>query len=447
MLEECCRANPGDVRATAAMAKLCHGPLKRPAQAEALQEDVFLKVRGRSPRVLACPHVISRLTLLTTPPQPPTLIKTEDGRGEWDPLTLHEMHVLADMYAAQAAKRPQAVVLFTECLQKRRQVLGAPHPATLATAHALARTHHAMGDHAAAEPLFEECAAGRRAALGCDHTDTVASVVGLATTKKATKQYGASAALYTEVVDRHRRVHGDSHHSTLRSTMALAGVLKQQQRPGEAAALLEDCVVRSEAALGERHDETLDAIGALAGAYAAQGHVARAEVLFTECHAKRGQVLGPGHPKTLCAAANLAHALDLAGKYPQAEVRPSPPFCPLLYTCTCALRTPALISPSPAPRPAAGDVSGRAAQTAGGAGRQRPTHAFRREQLRVVPRQAVWARRRGRSRLHAELTARETRPVGGYGMRRVDVDVAVADRVCVSCARHRDLELQIPGNM
>ena len=44
VLEAACRANPGDVRVTSAMAKLYHGPMARPAQAEALQEDVFLKV-------------------------------------------------------------------------------------------------------------------------------------------------------------------------------------------------------------------------------------------------------------------------------------------------------------------------------------------------------------------------------------------------------------------
>jgi len=81
------------------------------------------------------------------------------------------MHVLADMYAAQPGKTrsQRAIVLFTECLQKRRQVLGPAHVSTLATAHALARTHHATKDYAAAEPLYEECVAGRQAALGNDH--------------------------------------------------------------------------------------------------------------------------------------------------------------------------------------------------------------------------------------------------------------------------------------
>ena len=77
VLEAACRANPGDVRVTSAMAKLYHGPMARPAQAEALQEDVFLKVVCATrpggcdvPHPPRSPSIYMYISFVIRPPSP-----------------------------------------------------------------------------------------------------------------------------------------------------------------------------------------------------------------------------------------------------------------------------------------------------------------------------------------------------------------------------------------
>jgi len=97
------------------------------------------------------------------------------------------MSNLADTYSRQGKYR-DAEVLFEQCLDKQKALLGESHPSTLMTMYNLANAYDHQGKYRDAEVLYKQCLDMRKAALGESHPDTLNTMHNLAkVTSKITK--------------------------------------------------------------------------------------------------------------------------------------------------------------------------------------------------------------------------------------------------------------------
>ena len=93
-------------------------------------------------------------------------------------------------------------------------MLGEDHPDTLASAHGLAISLRAVGEHHAARELAEDTLARRRRVLGEDHPDTLAAASNLVGALFELGEYQAAKELNEDILARRRRVLGEDHPDT-----------------------------------------------------------------------------------------------------------------------------------------------------------------------------------------------------------------------------------------
>ena len=77
-------------------------------------------------------------------------------------------------------KYRDAEVLYKQCLDKQKALLGESHPSTLGTMSNLADTYVNQGKHREAEVLFKQCLDKQKAVLGESHPHTLLTMRNLA---------------------------------------------------------------------------------------------------------------------------------------------------------------------------------------------------------------------------------------------------------------------------
>jgi tetratricopeptide (TPR) repeat protein len=206
-------------------------------------------------------------------------------------------------------------------LRRQSDALGAKHPDTLATAHALAVTLHAQGDYAEARARYEAVLAARTRLLGAEHPDTLHAAHALAVTLHAQGDYAGARARYEAVLAARTRLLGAEHPETLRTAYNLATMLYEQGDYAEARARYEAVLAARTRLLGAEHPDTLATAHNLAGTLRAQGDYAEARARYEAVLAARTRLLGAEHPDTLATAHNLATMLYEQGDYAEARAR------------------------------------------------------------------------------------------------------------------------------
>ena len=93
------------------------------------------------------------------------------------------MSNLAIAYDRQG-KYNDAEVLWKQCLDKEKMVLGESHPHTLMTMNNLADTYCSQDRYNDAEDLFKQCLDKRKIVLGDNHPQTLTTINNLADTYK-----------------------------------------------------------------------------------------------------------------------------------------------------------------------------------------------------------------------------------------------------------------------
>ena len=142
-------------------------------------------------------------------------------------------------------------------LRRQSDALGAEHPDTLATAHALAGTLHAQGDYAEARARLEAVLAACTRLLGAEHPDTLHAAHALAVTLHAQGDYAEARARLEAVLAARTRLLGAEHPETLRTAYNLATMLYEQGDYAEARARYEAVLAARTRLLGAEHPATL----------------------------------------------------------------------------------------------------------------------------------------------------------------------------------------------
>ncbi len=168
---------------------------------------------------------------------------------------------------------------------------------------ALARTYHAQGRYADAEPLYKRSLAIFEKALGPDHPDVAASLNNLAEVYRAQGKYAAAEPLYKRSLAIGEKVLGPKHPDVANSLNNLAELYRAQGKYAEAGPLYKRSLAIQEKALGAEHPNVAQSLNNLALLYQAQGKYTEAEPLYKRSLAIYEKVLGSEHPHVAPASA------------------------------------------------------------------------------------------------------------------------------------------------
>jgi hypothetical protein len=213
-----------------------------------------------------------------------------------------------------------AIQLDEDTLTRYRRVLGNDHPDTLRSAHNLAVSLRALGEHEQARELGEDTLSRRRRVLGDDHPDTLLSAHNLAVSLRALGEHERARRLHEDTLPRRRRILGDDHPDTLRSANNLANNLSALGEHEQARKLHEDTLTRRRRLLGHDHPHTLLSANNLAADLSALGKHEQARALDEDTLSRYRRLLGDDHPSTLLSANNLAADLRALGEREQARL-------------------------------------------------------------------------------------------------------------------------------
>ncbi|KAJ3300743.1 Kinesin light chain 3 [Borealophlyctis nickersoniae] len=135
----------------------------------------------------------------------------ETEAGAWKGSSKHTYICQQPCYVGKYEK---AELLYTDCLERRRGMLGEDHPNTLTSINNLATLYSNQGKHEKAGLLYAECLERRRGVLGEDHPDTLVSLNNLAELYMDQGKYEKAEPLHVDCLRRMNRVLGEDHPNT-----------------------------------------------------------------------------------------------------------------------------------------------------------------------------------------------------------------------------------------
>ncbi|WP_253891761.1 tetratricopeptide repeat protein [Actinokineospora diospyrosa] len=205
-----------------------------------------------------------------------------------------------------------------------RHHLGDSNPDTLKSANNLAGTYQSAGRLSEAVILYEQTLNTRRETLGNNHPDTLTSANNLAGAYESAGRLSEAIALHEQTLNTFHETLGNNHPDTLTSANNLAGAYESAGRLSEAIALHEQTLNTFHETLGNNHPDTLTSANNLAHAYKAVGRINEAVALYRQASEVSESTLGPDHPWTLSITKNYAVALaELKARDQSAGERPS----------------------------------------------------------------------------------------------------------------------------
>lgn len=253
-----------------------------------------------------------------------------------------------------------AAPLLERALDLRRRILGADHPLTLDSLHAVAANHTDRGDFLRARELYLEVAASRASVLGEESPEVADTLGGLADVYRMTGELDEAVAaldralairrgrpheeealattvlslalvesardrlpeaeeLFREAEARFVRHHGADHPDVLKARKGIANMLRLQGRHPEAETAFRRLLENERRVLGERHPNLAYTLAGIGYACASQDRPAEAEAYFREALALQREVLGDDHPALLASVGAIAVALRNQGRLDEAE--------------------------------------------------------------------------------------------------------------------------------
>ena len=214
---------------------------------------------------------------------------------------------------------PQAEQLHREVLADQERVLGHDHPATLATRHWLGRLLVRLGRCEEAESTYQQVLDGRRRHLGDRHPDTLVTRHTLAWAIARQGRHDEAERQFRQVITDQRDILGNDHFHVLGSGRALGWCLSMQGRHDEAERHLREVLAAQRRVRGNDHPATLETLRTLAYAIGAQGRPGEAEALYRQALNVRPQLRSQDHRATLTTHHMLALLLADQGRHAEAR--------------------------------------------------------------------------------------------------------------------------------
>jgi tetratricopeptide (TPR) repeat protein len=237
--------------------------------------------------------------------------------GADHPDTLQSMHALAGSYY-MLGRFPAALHLREETLALRKTRLGPNHRDTLKTMHDLATSYYQAGRISDAQSLFESTLELQKANLGRDNLDTLTTMNMLAVTYYEQRQHEAALNLWEDALALAKARLPRDHHTTLGIMSNLGNSYATTGRHADALKLREETLGLLKAKFGPTHEHTLNGMNGVALSYDALGRRQEAAKLWVEMLAITRDQRGSEHPQTQAAMNNLGICYHALGRFADA---------------------------------------------------------------------------------------------------------------------------------
>eukprot|EP00435_Cladocopium_sp_Y103_P000129 s4159_g1.t1 len=218
----------------------------------------------------------------------------------------------------EVGRHQEALAMYEEVLEVRRQVLGPRHPDTLTTQHCVAFSLGEVGRHQEALAMYEEVLGVRRQVSGPRHPDTLAAQSGVAFSLGEVGRHQEALAMYEEVLEVRRQDLGPRHPDTLTTQHCVAFRLGQAGQHQEALEMFQEVLEVRRQVLGPRHPDTLSTQHCVAFSLGEVGQHQEALAMYQEVLEVQRQVLGLRHPNTLTTQHCVAFRLGEVGQHQEA---------------------------------------------------------------------------------------------------------------------------------
>ena len=207
----------------------------------------------------------------------------ESGQ-EIDTTTLRHLRELARIYTKEGDKEVrEAIIVYSECLDKFTCVFGEGHYETLSVMAELANVHKQYPE---AQALFEECLSKQQIELGLWHPDCLSTMISL-------------AGIYNNYIF-YSKITYNNH----------LGTMQKQEKYAAAEALYNECLEKKVSCLGKNHPDCLSLMSDVSKTIYSQARYGESEILYKEILKKRKSVLGKWHILIQGTLLDLSHAID-----------------------------------------------------------------------------------------------------------------------------------------
>lgn len=238
--------------------------------------------------------------------------------GADHPDTLATRHAIAEA-TAERGDYPAAGTMYRDLLADQLRILGHDHPDTLSTRHAIAVTTAELGDFTGSQAQFRNLLADQIRVLGPTHPDTLSTRHDLAYDMAERGDYAGAEAQYREVLAETLRVHGPDHPNTFYTRHEIARMTAERGDLANAEAQYRQLLADRLRVLGADHPDTLSTWHAIAETISDRGDHADAEAIYRDLLADRLRVLGPDHRYTQTTRYRIAYEIAQSGDHARAE--------------------------------------------------------------------------------------------------------------------------------
>lgn len=208
--------------------------------------------------------------------------------------------------AMQRAEYDEACALYERAIERRRESLGADHPATARLERALATTYDAQGRLELARPLHERALAITRSQLGEDHPETLVASENFAWHLSAKGLHGEAARIAERIVAVRERRDGPDHPDTIVARDHHAALLDRLGSTDEARAAFARSLASVKATYGNAHPLAAKVLDHIARVDRREGRLADAARAAEQALAIRSATYGDDHPFTAESRATVA---------------------------------------------------------------------------------------------------------------------------------------------
>ncbi len=212
----------------------------------------------------------------------------------------------------------QALPLFEEALEKRREIYGPEHAKVADSLNRLARCLWSLTRYREAEPRFREALALRRKLLGEDHESVAETLCELGDLRVETGDLEAAETLYVDCLEIRRRRFAAPHEAIAMALSNLAWVRDFQHRDEAAAELYPQALEMFRRVHGNDHTDVVIVLNNYGYFLMRAGAVATAELYFREASAIDRKLAPEGMGWPLVQS-NLALTLNLQQRHQEAE--------------------------------------------------------------------------------------------------------------------------------
>lgn len=234
--------------------------------------------------------------------------------GPDNPATL-DIEVEMGKMLYKLLKYQEALNIYREVYEKQKKILGSNHKNTLNTQSCMALVLHRQGKDEEALSIYEEILPKQKQLLGADHSDTLVTQSHITLVLGNLHRYQEALDINCEMYEKRKRTLGPNHPVTLTCQNNVALFLHLLGKNDESLKIYKKVYPARKKALGAFHSDTMRTLHNMIKVLSTQKKHEEALKTYREVLETQKSVLGANHLDTLNTQSSIGQLLLTQGKY------------------------------------------------------------------------------------------------------------------------------------